>query len=271
MLPPSTFLVPCFLLDILNQPDFACSSERFGSIMRPRSQERGWPAASDVDFNHFAMPIAEKDVTWVEAPEIGFWEATFLPAIVEGLKTTLRHVIQYKPTTEEYPEVKPKLPMHYRGVHRLNRDEQDRVKCVACMLCATACPANCITIEAQDAPPEWPDRDKFPKTFVLDELRCIYCGMCEEACPVDAIELTHIYDLTGSTRAELTYDREKLLSIYDQTKNNPTDPIRTRRGKLGPASEFQNLPTLGPATAVPDRDRSAQAPTAGVIQGVAQQ
>ena len=58
--------------------------------------------------------------------------------------------------------MKPELPLHYRGVHRLNRDEQGRVKCVACMLCATACPANCIAIEAAAAPPDWPDRDKFP-------------------------------------------------------------------------------------------------------------
>jgi NADH-quinone oxidoreductase subunit I len=217
------------------------------------------------------MPISSQDVTWVEEPKIGFWEATFLPAIAAGLRTTIGHVTNYKPTTIQYPEVKPELPLHYRGVHRLNRDEKDRVKCVACMLCATACPANCIHIEAEKAPPEWPDRDKFPKSFVLDELRCIYCGMCEEACPVDAIELTHIYDMTGLTREAMNFDREKLLSIYDQTKDNPRDPIRTQRGKLGPASEFQTLPAVGPATAVADHDRAANAATPGVIRGVVRQ
>jgi NADH-quinone oxidoreductase subunit I len=211
------------------------------------------------------MPIAAENVTWVEEPEIGFWEATFLPAIVEGLKTTVRHVTNYRPVTQQYPEQTPDLPLHYRGVHRLNRDEQGRVKCVACMLCATACPADCIAIEASPAPPDWPDRDKFPATFVLDELRCIYCGMCEEACPVDAIELTHIYDLTGETRDELMYDKDKLLKVYDETKDNPRDPVRTGRGRLGPASEFAQLHTLGPATTVQADDRSAQAPTAGVI------
>jgi NADH-quinone oxidoreductase subunit I len=207
-----------------------------------------------------------KDVVWVEEPEIGFWEATFLPAIIEGIKTTLRHVGDRKTVTQQYPEVKPDLPLHYRGIHRLNRDEQGRVKCVACMLCATACPARCIAIEAADAPPDWPDRDKFPATFVLDELRCIYCGMCEEACPVDAIELTHIYDMTGETRESLNLNKERLLAIYDETKNNPKDPVRTGRGRLGPASEFAGLPTLGPATSVASADRSAQAPTAGVIK-----
>ncbi len=211
------------------------------------------------------MAIKPDEVEWMEEPEIGFWEATFLPAIVTGLKTTLNHVTRPRPVTQFYPEVEPNLPLHYRGVHRLNRDEKDRVKCVACMMCATACPANCITIEAAAAPPEWPDRDKYPASFELDELRCIYCGMCEEACPVDAIELTHIYDMTGRTREEMMFTKDKLLNIFDQTKDNPRDPIRTRRGKLGPAAQFADLPTVGPATQVPESDRAAHAKTPGVI------
>jgi NADH-quinone oxidoreductase subunit I len=211
------------------------------------------------------MPINPKDVVWIEEPEIGFWEATFLPAIVKGLRTTLGHITQYRPVTQQYPEQLPELPTHYRGLHRLNRDEQGRVKCVACMLCATACPANCIAIEAAAAPPHWPDRDKFPAEFVIDELRCIYCGMCEEACPVDAIELTHIYDITAEMREEMIFNKEKLLDIYDQTKDHPKDPVRTGRGRLGPASEFTDLPTLGPATPVARDDRSAGAGSPGVI------
>jgi NADH-quinone oxidoreductase subunit I len=100
---------------------------------------------------------------------------------------------------------------------------------------------------------------------VLDELRCIYCGMCEEACPVDAIELTHIYDLTGERRDDLVFNKKKLLEIYDQTKDNPKDPVRTGRGRLGPAAEFAQLPPLAPATPVVRDDRAAAAPTAGVI------
>jgi NADH-quinone oxidoreductase subunit I len=211
------------------------------------------------------MTINSNDVTWIEEPELGFWEATFLPAIMKGLKTTLGHVTDYRPVTQQYPEQKPILPLHYRGVHRLNRDEQGRVKCVACMLCATACPANCIAIEAAPAPPEWPDRDKFPAEFVLDELRCIYCGMCEEACPVDAIELTHIYDMTSETRAAMVFDKKALLEIYDKTKDNPADPVRTRRGRLGPAADLEDLATLGPATDVESDDRAAKATSPGVI------
>ncbi len=191
------------------------------------------------------QPIGRDDVDWVSAPKIGFWEATFLPAIVQGLKTTIRHVIEHKPITQEFPEEKPDLPTTYRGVHRLNRDEQGRVKCVACFLCATACPAHCIEIVA--APSPWPDRDKFPEVFVIDELKCIGCGMCEEACPVDAIEMTSLYDIFGMTRQEMLYDREKLLSVYDETIKLEVDPVRTRRGELGPASGILSAPIHEPS------------------------
>jgi NADH-quinone oxidoreductase subunit I len=63
----------------------------------------------------------------------------------------------------------------------------------------------------------WPDREKYPKQFDIDELRCIYCGMCEEACPCDAIELTTTYDVTGMSRNELIFDKAKLLEMYDRT------------------------------------------------------
>ena len=182
------------------------------------------------------MPIAEKDVRWVQEPKMGLGEMLYLPAIFQGLTTTVRHMFEPK-VTEQYPEQEPKLPPNYRGVHRLNRDEAGRVKCVACYMCATACPAHCIDIVAAPAPAQWTDREKYPETFVLDELRCIYCGMCEEACPVDAIELTTLYDLTGLSREQLVFDKEKLLSVFDTTTKAGTDPVRTRPGPLGPASE----------------------------------
>ena len=192
----------------------------------------------------------EKSLRWAEPPKIGFAEALYLPAIVEGIATTVKHMLTGKATTREYPEVEPTIPPNYRGVHRLNRDTQGRVKCVACFLCQTACPANCIAIEAtgtdkQD--PRWQDRDKYPATFVIDELRCIYCGMCEEACPVDAIELTSIYDLTGLTREEMIFDKEKLLSVYDETILTGRDPMRTHCGQLGPASEDSPRGSESPA------------------------
>ena len=181
-----------------------------------------------------SVPIAEADVRWVAPPKMGLLEKLYLPAIFQGMGTTMRHVFEPK-VTQQFPEERPKMPANYRGVHRLNRDEAGRVKCVACYMCSTACPAHCIDIVA--APSPWPDREKYPETFVIDELRCIYCGMCEEACPCDAIELTSLFDLTGLSREEMMFDKEKLLSVYDQTATAGSDPIRTRAGKLSGCSE----------------------------------
>jgi NADH-quinone oxidoreductase subunit I len=182
------------------------------------------------------MPMAETDVRWVQEPKLGLLGQLYLPAIADGLATTVGHIFK-RSITEQYPEQEPNLPANYRGVHRLNRDAAGRVKCVACYMCATACPAHCIDIVAAPAPADWRDREKYPETFVIDELRCIYCGMCEEACPVDAIELTTLYDLTGLSREQMMFDKEKLLSVFDETVRRGTDPVRTQAGRLGPASE----------------------------------
>ncbi len=188
------------------------------------------------------MPLREADVKWVETPQMGLLEQLYVPAIAEGLRTTVRHAVNTLfgsgLRTQQYPEVETKMPANYRGVHRLNRDEQGRVKCVACYMCSTACPAHCIDIVAAPAPKEWGDREKYPETFVIDELRCIYCGMCEQACPVDAIELTTLYDLTGLSREDMMFDKEKLLAVFDETVRTGTDPVRTRAGRLGVASDL---------------------------------
>jgi NADH-quinone oxidoreductase subunit I len=174
------------------------------------------------------MHATDKNIRWVKEPELGMAGKSYLLLFVQGLATTLKHLVSRKKTVQfpEEPHVIPD-PIIYRGVHRLNRDEQGRVKCVACFLCATACPAHCIDIVAAESP--WPDREKYPQSFTIDELRCIYCGMCEEACPVDAIELTSLYDLSGKSREEMVFDKEKLLSVYDQTKD--AEPTRTERMK----------------------------------------
>jgi len=147
---------------------------------------------------------------------------SYLLLFLQGLTTTLRHLFRRKKTVQS-PEGRHESPdpLIYRGVHRLNRDDQGRVKCVACFLCATACPAYCIDIVAAESP--WPDREKYAQSFTIDELRCIFCGMCEEACPVNAIELTSLYDLSGKSREEMIFDQEKLLSVFDQT--NATEPM----------------------------------------------
>ncbi len=165
--------------------------------------------------------MREQDYYIVQEPELSAAERLYLPQIIEGMRTTLRHMFNVRRRERvvvEYPEEKRELRVaNYRGVHRLNRDEQGHVACVACFMCSTACPAHCIHIVAGEAP--WPYREKYPVRFDIDELRCIYCGMCEEACPCDAIELTPHYELVGSSRQEMIFDKEKLLAIFDVTKD----------------------------------------------------
>lgn len=145
-----------------------------------------------------------------------WWHRLMLPGAIKGLWTAVRHIWQKK-FTIQWPEEVRQVSDNYRFVHRLNKDEQGRPKCVACFLCQTACPANCIRIEGAKSP--WPDREKYCVRFDINELRCIYCGMCEEACPEDAIELTRIYSFVGTTRDEMIYDKEQLLKIFDITRD----------------------------------------------------
>lgn len=179
------------------------------------------------------MAIPDRDIIDVTPPPLSRIESLFVPAVIKGLGTTFRHfltnfgrdgknkrniwVVQYP---EEKRDDRPVVEggqerSSFRGVHRLNRDEDGRPRCVACFMCSTACPADCIHIVAAESP--WPDREKYPKQFDIDELRCIYCGMCEEACPCDAIELTPHYEITGLSRAEMIFDKTKLLEVFDQT------------------------------------------------------
>src|SRR5262245_63191113 len=174
-----------------------------------------WPASE-------GRTMREADILVLEPPTLTPAERLYLPQIVHGMRTTLRHMFTKKlrdKRTLNYPEEKRQLRVeNYRGVHRLNRDPDGRPACVACFMCSTACPAHCIHIEAGESP--WPDREKYPIKFDIDELRCIYCGMCEEACPCDAIELTPHYELVARTRQEMIFDKEKLLHVFDKTKEN---------------------------------------------------
>lgn len=165
--------------------------------------------------------MRDEDVVVLEEPQLTAAERLYMPQIVDGLLTTFRHLFDTKrrnDVVKQYPERKLEMRTDiYRGVHRLNKDPDERVACVACFMCSTACPANCIHIEAGESP--WPDREKYPIKFDIDELRCIYCGMCEEACPCDAIELTPHYEIVGRTRQEMVFDKEKLLHVFDVTKD----------------------------------------------------
>ena len=173
----------------------------------------------------------------------------YVPQVLAGLVVTAQHMVGVvfanKAITVQYPEEQHIPSANYRGVHRLNKDEKGRIKCVACMLCATACPAHCIDIVGATAPETelWGEREKYPENFIIDELRCIYCGMCEEACPVEAIELTGLYDLTGLTREQMIFDKTKLLSVFDLTKD--AEPMRYGAPPANAATATDLVPTHG--------------------------
>jgi len=185
--------------------------------------------------------IKDSDIITIEEPKLTAADRLYLNRGAGGLKITRNHLF-FKKRTVQYPEQKRELRIdNYRGVHRLNRDPDGRVTCVACFMCETACPAHCIHIVADEAP--WDDREKYPVQFDIDELRCIYCGMCEEACPVDAIELTQEYDLVGTTRDEMVFDKEKLLEVYDRTQDSKPrkNPKITGYTNTGDRSKYEQM------------------------------
>ena len=145
-----------------------------------------------------------------------FWERIYLPEVLRGMMITARHFLRNlvkmkSRITIEYPEQRRPLPPGYRAEHRLMRRENGEIRCTACMLCATICPANCIEIEAEEV--DDPRVEKRPKSFVIDELRCAFCGLCVEVCPCDAIRMdTGAYENASFDRSVLIYDKERLLA-----------------------------------------------------------
>lgn len=133
-------------------------------------------------------------------------------AIAKGLSVTLKELLS--PTlTEDYPDAPPKFQERYRGLHVLRRDEQGMEKCVACFLCAAACPSHCIYIEAAENTAEMriSGGERYAKVYNIDYNRCIFCGYCVEACPTDAITHGHGFELASYNTAALIYRKEQLL------------------------------------------------------------
>ena len=112
--------------------------------------------------------------------------------------------------TLEYPEKKRDVSPRYRGIHILTVREDGTPKCVACYMCATVCPAECIFIEAAERPEK--SIEKYPTRFEIDLLRCVYCGFCVDACPEEAIIMSRENNLVGTTREELVIDRDQLMA-----------------------------------------------------------
>lgn len=159
--------------------------------------------------------------------EMSLWERSYVPEIIRGLMVTgLRfwrnlfihalHVVGLArkvpaSVTVQYPDQRLPYPETFRGCHRLTLKEDGKVKCTACFLCATACPAACIYIEAGEYADD--SVEKFPVRYEIDTLRCIYCGFCVEACPCDAIRMdTGVHPANrGFSRKEFVEDKAVLM------------------------------------------------------------
>jgi len=186
----------------------------------------------------------------LEREDMGL-EVTFLPAILTGLGVTARHffrnVFGRKDTaTVEYPDVKPPYPERFRGVHRLMQREDGSVRCVACMLCPTVCPAHCITIhpgEREDS------NEKYPVIFEIDELKCVVCGLCVEACPCDAIRMdTGVHMTPSITRGEAVLGKVDLMKRGERST--------AVQGGIGPDWDRKDdVPERGPESRVPAAPR----------------
>jgi NADH-quinone oxidoreductase subunit I len=188
---------------------------------------------------------------------------SYLPEVARGVAVSMKHFFEntrdmirgQRPdpvldrfddgiTTISYPEEQRPYPARFRGMHRLTTRADGSMRCVACLCCSTACPAQCIHIETGEYPEGGSRRgyERYPVKFVIDELRCIFCGYCVEACPCDAIRMdTGMHAVPYDSRDQFIYDRDLLLSIKGrdgtfETQNprhepgDPTHPGLTRAG-----------------------------------------
>lgn len=151
-------------------------------------------------------------------------ETSYVKATLQGMARTLKYMFEPK-ITIEYPEQRWELSPRWRGTHRMLTKEDGKARCVACGLCPSVCPSNCIKL----VPGEDENGNRYPLVFEIDEFRCIFCGYCQEVCPEDAIHVGQHYENSEYSREGHVYDLERLMA--------QTHPVSTLWDATDPRGE----------------------------------
>ncbi len=170
----------------------------------------------NIDPRALQLPGIQTHPSELQARRLTLAERLYLP-LIPGLWVTLRHFFLnifrlQKQVTIEYPEQRREYSHRYRGHHILTTRPDGSVRCVACFLCATNCPADCIHIEAAEQPDV--NIEKYPVVYEIDLLRCVFCGFCVDACPEEAIIMSNNYDMAFYSRSQSVVGKGDLMKPF---------------------------------------------------------
>jgi NADH-quinone oxidoreductase subunit I len=158
--------------------------------------------------------------------------------LIKGFATTFKHIME-EPVTLNYPEEVKPFNKRYKGRHHLRRYDNGLEKCIGCSLCAAACPADAIWVEAAENTDDerYSPGERYAKTYEINMLRCIYCGYCEDACPTEAIQLGHEFQLSFTDRRDAIYTKQMLI-------DPPKDDAPATPQQVEPGSYDRSIPDM---------------------------
>ena len=135
-----------------------------------------------------------------------------LVELIRGFATTFKQMFE-EPVTVPYPDIKRPVSKRFKGRHELKRYDNGLEKCIGCSLCAAACPADAIFVEAAENTDaeRYSPGERYARVYEINMLRCIFCGFCEDACPTEAIVLESNYELSYTDRESAIFPKEKLI------------------------------------------------------------